>query len=151
LPSKMARKASAAASRILGLSIMPVSSQRGVFIDQRPYGESSEQDVVLIRYELRDVKRGGGQGSAALSLAMNAAAGTLVCAFTDVTPTRVKSETTSGDIVTREQGEYDFAPAHDDSLRSTVVDALFGARRAFSFEFDKVGQVVIRPRRLTCV
>src|SRR5262249_32933482 len=126
LPPKMARKASAAAKHILGLSITPISSRRGVFIDQRPYGEPSEQDVVLIRFELRNVTRGGVHVTDALSLAVNAAAGTLVCAFTDVIPTRVKSETTSDNIVAAEQAEYDFAPARYDSLRSTVVDALFG-------------------------
>jgi hypothetical protein len=142
-------KAATAASHILGAANAPASSQQGVLEDLRPYGEPSLQDVVVERYEILKLTRESHEMTATVSLALDARTGNLLCAFTDPAPTWMTSNTTSDDIVSQEAAEYGFAPAHYETLKSSVSDVLLAVQRAFAVDPDKAGQIVIRPRLIT--
>jgi hypothetical protein len=127
----------------------PASVKRVEFQDRRPYGEVGHRDIWLARYESVPVRRPDSTFAAVtVSLAFDAEAGNLFCAFTDPTPTWAKPKGYLGDddIEAKMSERWRVFPARYGELRSTLTEVLAAAWRHCGADPGREGQIIVRPR-----
>ena len=139
--------------RIASVDGRPVSVVLVHFRDARPYGERSQRDVWLARYDSVRVQIDSTRAAVVehLSAAYDAATGDLVCAFTDSAPRWIRSKLKPVDFEARvrKSRRSELAPAAYANLQSTPGDILGALLGEWNIDLSTVGQIVLRPRFVT--
>lgn len=133
---------------LLGSTRQATSVIRVRFRDERPYGETQEQNVWLARYDSVPVGSPDEVNVAGVTLFLAFQdTGELLCAFTPpakswARPPAIKALS----IEASTNARWTMSPAHYGSIRSTLTDVMATLWKSFGVDPRKTGQLVLRPR-----